>query len=111
MNNGPALAYLKAKPSELKVRLVDTVIAMEKRTAPLRKEDDLLCRDGMAQMKAGIEAGKTKEVPTPLGQIGKTVVVDPPRDWSPKFVSPEKYKPLQDQARAAMKPNLLKLLQ
>ena len=104
---GPALAYLKAQSNEVTTHAVDDAIALEKQTAPLRKEDDLLCRDGMAQMKAGLANGKLHEVTSPSGQ--KTTAVEAPADWAPAMLPPEKYQPVQDKARAEMKPALLQL--
>jgi hypothetical protein len=111
MNNAPALAYLKAQPQEFKVKVVDAAIAMEKKTAPLRKLDDLLCRSGLEEMQAGLAAGKTREVPTPPGQVGKTVEVAPPADFAPRLLTPQSYQPDQERARANMKAILLKLIQ
>ncbi len=111
MNNAPALAYLKAQPQEFKAKIVDLAIAMEKKTAPLRKLDDLLCRSGLEEMQAGIATGKTREVPTPPGQVGKTVEVQAPADFAPRFLTPQSYLPDQEKARANMKATLLKLIQ
>ena len=111
MNNAPALSYLKAQSQELKAKIVDLAIAMEKKTAPLRKLDDLLCRSGLEEMQAGLAAGKTREVPTPPGQVGKTVEVDPPADFAPRLLTPQSYLPDQERARANMKATLLKLMQ
>ncbi len=111
MNNAPALAYLKAQPQELKAKVVDLAIAMEKKTASLRKLDDLLCRGGLEEMQAGIAAGRTREVPTPPGQVGKSVEVDPPADFAPRLLTPQSYLPDQERARANMKATLLKLIQ
>jgi len=111
MNNAPVLAYLKAQPQELKNKVVDLAIAMEKKTAPLRKLDDLLCRSGLEEMQAGIAAGKTREVPTPPGQVGKTVEVEAPADFAPRYLTPQSYLPDQEKARANMKATLLKLIQ
>lgn len=108
---GPALAYLKTQSNEFVAYTVDSAIALEKKTATLRKEDDLLCRDGMEQMKAGMERGKQHEVTTPSVDIGKTIAVEAPRNWAPTFLPPEKYRPLQDQARAGMKSALSQLVQ
>jgi hypothetical protein len=108
---GPVIAYLKTKPAKFKAKVIDAAIALEKRTAPLRKDDDLLCRGGLEEMMAGIEAGRTKQVPTPPDQIGKTIVVDPPPDYAPKFVAPETYKPMQAKARSEIRSDLLKMLQ
>jgi hypothetical protein len=108
---GATLAFLKKQPPEIKARIVDGALALEKKTAPLRQEDDLICRDGLEQMKAGLERGQQHDVATPPGQIGRTVAVAPPADWVPKFVAPEIYKPLQDNARAGMKASLLTLVE
>lgn len=104
-------AFLKSRPAELKEKLVAIAIAYEQRTAPIRKDDDVLCSGGMDQMRAGLERGTSKEVPTPPGQVGKTVAVTPPTDWVPKYLPPEAYTPKQTQARAGMRDNLLKLVQ
>jgi hypothetical protein len=111
MNNAPALAYLKAQPQELKDKIVNLAIAMEKKTASLRKLDDLLCRSGLEEMQAGLAAGKTREVPTPPGQVGKSVEVEAPADFAPRLLTPQSYQPDQERARANMKATLLKLIQ
>jgi len=110
MTNGPALAYLKTKPDAIKVSVVEIAIALEKKTAPLRKLDDLLCRDGLEQMQAGIVAGTTHDVQSP-GQYGRTVAVEAPKDFAPRVLLPGQYEPAQESARLKMKGNLLKLLQ
>src|SRR5262249_4756044 len=97
-NNAPAISYMKAKPEEIKSRVVELAIALEKHTAPLRKIDDLLCRDGLEQMQAGIEAGKTHEVEAP-GRIGRTITVEAPTGYEPRFLAPEAYTPVQERVR------------
>lgn len=109
--NAATFSFLKSRPAELKENLVTTALAFEKKTAPMRRDDDLLCRDGMDQMKAGLERGTQREVPTPPGHIGRTVDVTPPPDWAPKFVPPQTYVPIQSGARATMRETLLKLIQ
>ncbi len=111
MSRAATLAYIKTHTPDMKAKIVDMAIALEKKTAPLRKDDDLICRDGMQQMQAGLERGKQHEVATPPGQIGKTVAVEPPPDWTPKFVSPSVYTPMQDKARSEMRASLLKLIE
>jgi hypothetical protein len=39
------------------------------------------------------------------------VAVEPPPDWTPKFVSPSVYTPMQDKARSEMRASLLKLIE
>jgi hypothetical protein len=103
------LAFLKQQPRELKSKMVDLAIGLEQKTAPLRADDDLICRGGMDQMKAGLD--RHQQAPTPDGQIGNTVAVAPPPDWSPKLVSPEIYRPVQEKARDEMRENLLKFVE
>lgn len=105
-----ALNFLKQQPPDIKAKIVDIAIAFERKTAPLRTDDDLICRDGMDQMRAGLERGTRQEVPNTSGHVGKTIAVTPPPDWTPKFVSPDVYRPMQDRARADMRGNLLKLI-
>jgi hypothetical protein len=90
--------------------MIDLSIALEQKTAPLRADDDLLCRDGLEQMNASLDRDLQQGVPTPAGQIGGTVAVAPAPGWTPKFVSPEAYRPMQDQIRTGMRENLLKLV-
>jgi hypothetical protein len=110
MFNSATFAFLKSQPAEWKTKIVDIALALEKRTAPLRGDDDLICRDGLEQMKAGLERGTQHEVPSAAGQVGKTIAVEAPPDWVPKFVPPETYVPMQNADRAAMRETLLKLV-
>jgi hypothetical protein len=103
-------AFLKQQSPDLKSKMVDLAIALEQKTAPLRADDELMCRDGLDQMKAGLDRDLQQGVPTPAGQVGKTVAVAPPPGWTPKFVSPDAYRPMQDKIRAGMRENLLKLV-
>lgn len=107
--NRAVFSFFKSLPTELKTRIVDVALALEKKTAPLREDDDLICRDGLEQMKAGLEKGTQKEIPNTSGHYGKTVAVTPPADWVPKFVPASTYIPMQSKAREAMRERLLKL--
>ena len=106
-----ALAFLKQQPPELKSKMVDLAIGLEQKTAPLRTDDDLICRGGMDQMKASLDRRSQQQASTPAGQTGNTVAVAPPPDWSPKLVSPETYRPMQEKARDAMREYLLKFVE
>ncbi len=108
IGDGATFAFLRQLPEEWKAKAVDTAIAIEQKTSPLRTDDDLLCRGGLAAMQAG---GTQKEVPSRPGTIGKTIEVTPPADWSPKFVAPDVYLPKQAEARAKMRETLLTIVQ
>src|ERR1043166_4493016 len=43
-----ALAFLAKQEPDLKAKTVEQAIGLERNTAPLRKDDDLVCRDGLA---------------------------------------------------------------
>ena len=105
------MAHLKKQLGETKNKLVDLALRMEQGTAPKRKDDDSLCRDGMAQMSAALASGaKPKEVPTPQGQVGRSFEVPSLPDYVPKLLASEKYGPLQQQARASMRKRLMEIV-
>jgi hypothetical protein len=104
------LAFLTQQKPDLRAKIVDVAIALERKTAPLRMDDDLICRNGMEEMKASLEKGTQQEVPNKTGHFGKTISVTPPPDWAPRFVSPDVYRPMQEKARASMREILLKLV-
>lgn len=100
--------FLQQQANGLKLQAIDLALAYEHKTAPLRKDDDLICRGGMEQMRAGLEGGKTHELP-PDNHFGKTIAVEPPVGWQPKFRTPEVYLPIQQKAREAMRSTLVKV--
>jgi hypothetical protein len=109
-NQAATLEFLKQQRPDLKAKIVDIAIAMERRIAPLRKDDDLVCRGGMEEMKVSVPVANQPDVPRPPGYYGRRIAVAPPPGWSPKFASPDVYGPMQDKARASMRENLLKVV-
>lgn len=109
-NRAATFAFLKQQSPDLKMKVADVAIALERKTAPLRTDDDLICRDGMEQMKAGLEKGTQQEVPNTKGHVGRTIAVTPPPNWTPKFVPSSVYRPMQEKARADMRESLLNLV-
>jgi hypothetical protein len=109
--NPATFSFLKSRPTALKTKIVLVALAFEKRTALLRSDDDLICRDGLDQMRAGLQRGTQTEVPNTSGHVGRTVAVTPPPHWVPKLVPPATYIPMQNAARATMQGNLLKLIE
>jgi len=110
VNRAATFKYLQALPEYQKDNVVNIAIALERKTAPLRKEDDLICRNGLEEMRAGLERGAQREVPAAAGQYGRQVEVTTPPGWTPKFVAPEVYRPLQESARSQMRAGLLKIV-
>jgi hypothetical protein len=64
----------------------------------------------MGEIKAGIDAGTTHEVPSQSSHYGKTIAVETPPGFVPRFLVPEAYLPIQQRRRSEMKANLLKLV-
>jgi len=106
------LRYLKSRPQRVKDWVFDIAVAFERKTAPLRAHnDELLCRGGMEEMMAGINAGRTQELPNPQGYYGRQMGVSPPPDWQPKFLPPNIYEPGKIEARADMRQKLEKFIE
>ena len=104
------LAYLKQEPQEWKSSVVAIAIEFEKKTANLRREDDLICRGGLQEYRVGLQRGTHNEVPNTDGHFGSTIDVRPPADWMPSFVMPAVYQPLQEIARKDMRATLLQII-
>lgn len=108
--NRPILQFLRAQPAKVKAKVVDLALTIERKTAPLRKDDDFLCRDGLDQILAGLDGGQVKDVTPPGGGSGKSYEVSAPPGYAPKFLPPSAYVPEQFKAREAMRANLQKLI-
>jgi hypothetical protein len=102
----PVLKFLKARARKLKDKLIAGAINYEKFTAPLRKDDDVMCRGGLHEIMAGLEHGTTHEEPTTTGQAGQSIAVQAPPDYAPEFLAPKAYQPLQVKARSLLKSNM-----
>lgn len=105
----PILLFLKAQPTEVKSKAIDLALRLERGTALLRKDDEVLCRAGLDEIKAGLEAGEVEET-TPEGGAGKSYAVTAPPAYRPKFLPPSVYEPAQRKAREEMRSYLQKLL-
>jgi hypothetical protein len=102
----PILKFLKARPRKLKDKLIAGAINYEKFTAPLRQDDDVMCRGGLHEIMAGLEHGTTHEEPATTGQAGQSIAVQAPPDYAPQFPAPKTYQPLQVKARSLLKSNM-----
>lgn len=100
------LAFMKRQPPVNKQKAIELAVALEAKTAAARGSDDLVCRDGMAEMRAGLERGTQHTVPTAPGAFGKSVAVEAPPDWHPTILPEQDYVPKQEAARAKLKTTL-----
>ncbi len=104
------LAFMKQQQPANKQTAIDFAVALEAKTAAARGSDDLVCRDGMAQMRAGLERGIQHPVPNAPGAVGKTVAVEAPSDWRPTILPEQNYIPKQEIARAKLRAMLANLV-
>lgn len=88
-------------PNDRKKQLIDTAILMEAKTAPLRGNDNYLCRFGFKEMQASIEKhGDGKELHNQPGYVGKTFAVEYDPNYMPKFLPREQWVKKQSDVRA-----------
>jgi hypothetical protein len=103
------LEFTRRQPAVVRLDIVDRAIAFEEQTAPIRDDDEMICRGGLAETIAGLERGQ--QTPSRLDVLpGKNITVAPPPGWRPKFVAPDVYGPMQETARAGMRESLLKFV-
>ena len=105
---GTVLEFTRRQPSAVRLDIVARAIALEGQTAPIRDDDEMICRGGLAELQAALERGQQR--PGQLGMLGKSTTVTPPPDWTPKFVTPDIYRPMQAKARSGMRENLIKFI-
>lgn len=102
-----AFLFLGTQSPDVRSHMIATVVGMDRKIGPLRAHnDENLCNFGMDRMSAGIEAGLTKEIPNPGGYVGKTVGVDAPPGWKPKYRPPSEYEPEKAKVRQALRDTL-----
>ncbi|MDB5601891.1 MAG: hypothetical protein JWN71_3935 [Xanthobacteraceae bacterium] len=103
--------HVSALTDDERAKIVDTVLGLEKSTAPKRGNDDFLCLGGVAQLNSSISTGAAakdgKSVP---GIPGRTidVMVDP--NYRPNFVNRDVWEPKQAALRATMQATLKQVL-
>ena len=96
---------MKQQQPANKQKAIDFAVALEAKTAAARGSDDLVCRDGMAQMRAELERGNNMRSRTECAGSAwvKTVAVEAPSDWRPTILPEQNYIPKQEVARAKLK--------
>jgi hypothetical protein len=98
------LRHAAGLPKDDRDKLVDTAVRMESRIAPWRQNDPWLCGTGMQRMSAALQAMKQsgdepREVPTPRGGLGRTLLLPDPPGWTPSFIGPDEAAPREAAAR------------
>ncbi|WP_242137594.1 hypothetical protein [Sphingomonas sp. TREG-RG-20F-R18-01] len=112
--NGAILAYLRGLPMAARATIANTSLNIEAATTAVRANDDVLCRGGMDEIRAGLDAQRSKpltQVPNSPGTVGKTYAVSAPPGYALQFVSAATWVPLQLAARRSLPAMLTRLVQ
>lgn len=105
--------YLRTLPRAYRMQIGTISLGVETATAHVRKNDDVLCSGGLAELSEGLKAQGTKalqQVPNVPGTYGKTYAVPPAPGYQPKFLDERAWRPKQATARQALPLSLTRLL-
>ena len=113
-DNRAIVTYLANLPVEARMRLASVAVGLERATSHVRRNDPVLCRGGMAEIIAGLQAQGSKPLPTvpaAPGSPGDTVLVPPIATYTPSFIDEATAGPKQDAIRQALPETLTRWLQ
>ncbi|HZZ68118.1 MAG TPA: hypothetical protein VFE18_08080 [Phenylobacterium sp.] len=100
------IRYGQSLPPQQQEVVKQVALKLEWATAPVRANDPVLCRGGMAEMQANLAAGaKPREAPTapsPNTLPGKTYDVPNVVDYKPEYLAEALWKPIVDARRAKL---------
>lgn len=106
------LDFMRALPDDRRAFVLETAFRIEEKLADKRGDDDWICRAGLKAMMSALKRGTPAQtVPTPPGQIGTTIQVQPDPAYEPVFRPRAEWEPEQrarrPEMRAAMRASLL----
>jgi hypothetical protein len=115
MTNWPVIfRYGQSLPPQEQEVVKQVALKLEWATAPVRANDPILCRGGMAEMQANLQAGaKPQEVPTapaPNTLPGKTYAISHIVDYKPEYQAEALWKPNVEARRARLPETFASLL-
>lgn len=97
------LEMLAALPVAQRTTIIEAAARMEAHTAPLRTNDNYLCRFGMQETIDNLKKGQTlKELQPQPGQVGKQFLIQDDLDYEPEYVSREQWEPEQRKSRSRL---------
>lgn len=97
------MEYLGRLPANEREDIVKAALTLEERTAPLRQNDNYLCRFGMAEMQYSLKKhGNGTEVPSDPGTHGKTFVLENDLDYEPEYLPQDQWAQKQVEVRKSM---------
>ncbi len=84
----PRIKAVSAFPVDLKNKMMDQAVVIEARTAPLRKDDPYVCRNGLDEYAVAIKRQEDEKAGRPAAPA-----------YQPKFLPREQWEPKQAEAR------------
>ncbi|HEY3951316.1 hypothetical protein [Phenylobacterium sp.] len=107
VKNWPVIfRYGQSLPPQAQQVVEQVAVKLEWATAPVRANDPVLCRGGVAEMQANLAAGaKPQEVPTtraPNDLPGKAYEIPHIVDYKPQYLAETVWKPRAEAGRARL---------
>jgi hypothetical protein len=105
------LKMLATLPVAQRTTIIEAAARMEAYTAPLRTNDNYLCRFGMQETIDNLKKGQNlKELQPQPGQVGKQLLIQDDLDYEPEYVSRDQWEPEQRESRSRLLPAFAALL-
>jgi hypothetical protein len=107
------LKMLAVLPVDRRATLIAIAARMETATAPLRTNDNYLCRFGMQETIDDLkkhEGKELQELPPQSGQVGKLFRIPDDPDYEPIYIPREQWEPKQQTVRDKFVPVFTTLL-
>jgi hypothetical protein len=107
MTNWPVIfQYGQSLPAQQQEVVNQVALKLEWATAPVRANDPILCRGGLAEMQANLRAGaKPRESPIPAAPNvlpGKSYAIPNVVDYKPEYLAEALWKPNVETRRAKL---------
>jgi hypothetical protein len=111
------MRYGQSLPPQQQEVVKQVALKLERGTAPVRANDPILCRGGIAEMAANLRAGgKPQEVPADPNRLpgtylpGKTYAIPHVVDYKPEYLAEALWKPIVEARRAKLPETFTSLL-
>jgi hypothetical protein len=109
MQNRDLVRYLVSLPIARRMELGSISLQLEAATAPIRREDSVLCSGGMEEISHDLKANGDNPLPSDPSRPGGYVVPSAP-GYNPGFLAADQVAPKLAQARRQLPANLTKFL-
>ncbi len=108
----PIFIYGRGLTAEQKATAIRVALHVERATAPVRKDDPILCSGGLEEIQQGLAANGNKPIAqsTTPGVVGKTLSVPDAPGYKPTYVAPEVWWPKQQALRPQLEATFTTIL-